>query len=135
MNTTTYLLHRLPLGVAAFDLGYLCAQPQLNAPAELLVGYAFSAARQPALYLPNGDPGDEPGQHELLDILLIESGAPLHLSDRDNGVLVTLVAGYGRDLRNYFTEEGLLAIEVGVLKELRADAGQDRVDAYLDRQP
>lgn len=135
MNTTSYHLHDMPLGVAAFDLGFLCASPQLTAPALLTVGYDYTAPRLPAMYLANGDPGDEPGDDEALEILMIESAAPLHFADREEGVLVTLVAGPGRDLRGYFTDSGLIVIELGVLAIRRGDAGQARLDRYEAGQP
>lgn len=132
---TSHTLHQLALGVVAADL--LCerdepaALPILAGPASLLVDYDYTAPRLPAMYLPNGDPGDEPGEQECMEITRIESAAPLHFADAERGVLVTLTAGIGRDLRPYFTDSGLIVIELAVLRGVRAEADQDRIDAYL----
>lgn len=130
---TSYTLQQLALGVCAADLrgdgNEPAALPTLTIPTQLLVDYEYTAGRLPALYLSNGDPGDEPGEQECLDILRIESAQPLQFLDATRGVLVTLLAG--RDLRAYFTEGALIGMELALLKEVRAAAAEARVDAHL----
>jgi hypothetical protein len=130
---TSHTLQQLALGVSAADLrgahNEPAALPNLTAQAQLLVDYDYTPGRLATLYLPNGDPGDEPGEQECLEILRIESAQPLQFMDATRGVLVTLLAG--RDLRPYFTDSALIAMELALLKEVRAAADEARIDAHL----
>lgn len=131
---TSYPLRQLALAVTAADRcseAGVAAVPILTTPAQLLVDYDYTPGRLAQLYLPNGDPGDEPGEQECLDIGRIESAGQLHFADAERGVIVTLVGGAGRDLRPYFTDSGLIVMELALLKQVRAAAGESRLDAYL----
>lgn len=134
MHTSSLPLPAWHLGVGPADGGYpCCAEPELTGPGHLLVEYEYTPPRALVLMLPNGDPGDEPEEREELTILRIAAIAPLHFSADDNGLLLTLTAG--RDLREYFTEPELVEIELALLKQVRADHDEARIDAYLARQP
>lgn len=133
---TSYTFPYLALGVCAADLrgerNEPAALPVLTAPAQLLVDYDYTAPRLAAMYLPNGDPSDEPGEQECLDILRIKSAQPLHFADAERGVLVTLAAG--SDLRPYFTDRGLIAMELALLKQMRENRADAFVDAWIDTE-
>lgn len=132
---TSHTLQQLALGVFAGDLRGAYAEPvalpTLTAPVQLTVDFDYTPARLPTLYLPNGDPGDDPGEQECLDIGRIESARSLHFLDNERGVLLTLVAGSGCDLRPFFTDSALIALELALLKEVRAAADEARLDTYL----
>lgn len=129
---TPYTLSKFALGVVALDTlarGYEpAAVAHMTAPARLLVDCDYTPP--PKLYRHNGEPGDEPDPQECLDIMRIESAGQLHFADPDRGVIVTLMAGFGRNLVPYFTDSGLIVMELDLVKGRRAEAGEARIDRY-----
>lgn len=131
---TSYLLHRHTIGVVAVDDGgciELATVASLIGPTQLLVDCDYTPP--PRLYLVNGEPDDEPDPQECLDIMRIESATPLYYTNQAEGVAVTLMAGAGYNLCPYFTDSGLIVMELALLKDVRAAADQTRID--LARQP
>lgn len=134
MDTSSHLLKTWRLGVGPVGLGgfWCVADAVLTEPAWLDVDYEYTPPREAVLTLPNGDPGDEPEEREDLTILRIVARAPLHFTGDGRALLLTLVAGV--NLCDYFTDEALVEIELAMLKRVRADHEDARLDAYLARQ-
>jgi hypothetical protein len=126
---TTYLpIEAFALGLGPADQDWLSSTPQLMVPTvRVTIEYHHSAATTEAATLPNGDPGDEPQQEEL-DIRALFSAVALHFADEE-GVQVTLPPRY--DLRRCISTAGQTQIELAVLDQIRAKAGEAKLDAYL----
>lgn len=127
METTYVGIKDFSISVGPVDQSFICSIPLLVEPRRLTIEYVYSPAIDEAPTLPNGDPGDPPVQAELL-ILAMRAPYPLEFAD-GKGVRVTLDAGL--DLRDYFTEDAMVKIELEILKQIRSTAAEAALDAYL----
>lgn len=122
--TRPYTLTSLELPVGPY-----CAHSVFStAPVPLTVEFTYERGLRARLVDATGDPG-EPGQPEYFDFKRILTAAAVDLASSDGGMHHTLATGF--EIYELLTEPELRKIEIGLLRQLRADIDEGRVDRLV----